>query len=792
MSKSSLPSDESLLTIHSYCDARRGISYQHCEPYKEIIVYLYSSMPFENHRVLAALSLYRNIPSHLISILQGKLDILQREYTKVINYCYALDASDGSLVALLHKLPSNLTALCQRITNMQDGLKVFLPYAGDAQFALEQPNCKFIGFEASNVIWAFSHIILQANGVKSNIYQGKEYGIDRFRREKFDCIFYYAPFAKDLVKDIYELTIYNLEKNGKLVCILPIKACSDDRWLKVRSLLDLNEKYSIEVVAIPDIFAPTIKEDICIIRLINDHKGEITLMDARDDSFYDTTTNAVGYKQIYFQISNIVENLHNVSTNKHVWRGTVTDLHAGYNLNPVRYLLHQGLPIPQEGESIIPLGDLIEEVTCRRLEVKEYRELSIGELSHNYLKSALNYANLPHEFRPISDKVLSQSKISNVLVEACLLVGIMDKTVKVGQINGVSNNHAIHLRKEILPFKIKKTEIITSQFLLRSLLDDYIKDQIKRLSIDTSTEEGKKELLQIQVLIPSLDKQAEICNSDLHNLVLQTEKSQSQSEEKVRKDMHMVKHAMAQTLLNFNNWWTLLLRARELGDGCINDQDVIGTLHPIVVSDIYTNMQNAINQLQHQISRFDRGNGMVAKTIALTDFIEQYINKHKSPIFRFQYDARAHRASKTINGVIEVGDPIEWVDFPPEALEIIFDNIISNAIAHGFSTESMYDNIININIHSEGNNYVLAISNNGKPLSQEMSNEDVFIYARSTEKTINNHFGIGGFEIKNLMKEFNGDADLSQNPKPNNDEATWFPVTYKLTFFKTNIVRNLI
>ena len=82
---------------------------------------------------------------------------------------------------------------------------------------------------------------------------------------------------------------------------------------------------------------------------------------------------------------------------------------------------------------------------------------------------------------------------------------------------------------------------------------------------------------------------------------------------------------------------------------------------------------------------------------------------------------------------------------------------------------------------SEGENHVITISNNGNPLHKQISHKDVFTYNKSS-KNGGSHFGIGGYEIKKLMNEFGGDAEILS------DSQSEFPVTYKLVFNKTNII----
>jgi hypothetical protein len=50
------------------------------------------------------------------------------------------------------------------------------------------------------------------------------------------------------------------------------------------------------------------------------------------------------------------------------------------------------------------------------------------------------------------------------------------------------------------------------------------------------------------------------------------------------------------------------------------------------------------------------------------------------------------------------------------------------------------------------------------------------------QKEGHGHYGIGGYEVRKLMREFNGEAELISCP---NDE---FCITYKLIFKNTSIV----
>ena len=48
-----------------------------------------------------------------------------------------------------------------------------------------------------------------------------------------------------------------------------------------------------------------------------------------------------------------------------------------------------------------------------------------------------------------------------------------------------------------------------------------------------------------------------------------------QSAEEFKRDVHMKKHAIGQTLFNLCNWWDLLQKARKEGNGIVDDSQEV-------------------------------------------------------------------------------------------------------------------------------------------------------------------------------------------------------------------------
>ncbi len=357
----------------------------------------------------------------------------------------------------------------------------------------------------------------------------------------------------------------------------------------------------------------------------------------------------------------------------------------------------------------------------------------------------------------------------------------------------------VSLRPEIIPFRIINPNV-KEEYLFRCILSENVRIQGSMLSTGTTVTRIKEEdFLNIRIVVPTLDEQERLTKVDVKQSLSNADLKLKESYDEFRRDMHMKKHAIGQTIFNLNNWWRTLQRARREGNGIVDDSTVIGNNKKILVKDIYDNIQRTLEHLQEQISKFDRGNGLVVKDISLPIFIEDYIAKHNSPLFRFDYDAAKHhpevdypidkfdeKTGKIISKTIKATYTLEIVSFAPDALTIIFDNIVNNACCHGFAgrESNPQNNIIRFDLNLEGDDYVITISNNGNPAGDNVDEQFVFTYKQSFQIG-KNHHGIGGYEVKRLMREFGGDAEFVSN---SNDT---FPVSYRLIFRNTSNNINL-
>ena len=737
-----------------------------------------------------------------------EIDVLLAEYPALAMYCHQHDdifynSSNDSksspkagfqLGETDFLTPKSIVELCLKMSDCKANSSIYLPFAGTCSFALYQSvPCCYDTDELNLEVWAYSRILLSSQGIEANMecrdcLVRDEVSETYIPQNKYDYIFSFPPMLSGrderYVANTFKYLAQNALKNcGELYCVLPMSFCFGREWLDFREsiLKESGNMYSAVIISLPQLFQPYTSIPMCILCLKKDGKGTICLVDATDKSF-SASKDLAGWKQNTLKTDSIIETILK-QDEKYVWVGKSEDLSGEINLQPSRYLINDILPKANNGEELFKLADLVEIVPFTKImtdkieEEKDIPLIGMRELSLSYLNCDIYFEEIP----------VSKRTGNRILTSDCLLIGFIAGKFKVGRVHGVSEIKPVSLGPEVIAVNLK-SNAVTEDFLLRCIMIKESEQQATRLSTGvTISRLSQQDFLSISVLVPTLISQQEsLCKEDTRSRLVESDRQLLESAETFRRDIHMKKHAIGQTIFNLNNWMKVLQRARREGNGVVDDNASVGTNHKIKVADIYSNIEAIMRELQEKISKLDRGYGMQCREIPLTDFIEDYIQKHPSPFFQYVFDSMSDRARQTVKDlhgeiVIAKGDPMGSVNFPVEALTIIFDNIINNACCHGFENTADSKNMVRIEIMREGGNYIVNISNNGKPLLSGYDSESVLTYGISSKEG-NGHYGIGGYEVRKLMQEFDGDAKVISNP---DDE---FSVTYKLIFRKNNIV----
>ena len=754
------------------------------------------------------------------SVSLEDISTLQAEYVNVVRFCYD-KAKAGELKiyndGLPMEIPSDVVEFCKKAIDPKAQDHTFIPFAGRCEFALAFDG-KCSGFEISRWALAFDRILLEAFGSDMELEQTDVLCPELDSSKQYDHIVSVPPFMngkeeKSIVAYFLSLLGGNLKEGGDMCVVLPLSATYSITWKPFREYLVKNShSFLTVVISLPAIFSPgtSIKCCMFLIEKKNNPDGNFVVFEADGVDFqYAKDPNPLGVSlktETMLETLSIMDErfVKVVPSDEIVFKG------SQYRINPSRFFMEKEFPILKNGETLIPLRDLIIPIEVYQTGLTP-DDLNPGGtdlyvrfscLSDNYLSCTID----PARIEP------APARFENFITEEPgYYASFMNGAFRVGYIPRRVNKNKSWLLEDSTPtyigidggvfhFRFKIGSAALPNYLLREIMSSYVSAQAIRLASGmTRTVLSEPDFLSLRIVVPSLEEQERILEQDKIDAIKKAGVDLDELNEKFRKDVHMMKHGMGQTVFNLGNWMKMLKYARKAGNGVVDDNAEIGGLVKVKVADIYDNIEASLKVLNRQLTTFAMGDSMKKTKMSLTDFIDKYIAEHPRPHVRYDFPSQQHRSESDVpmvkvdnsdpknpkvmeypgKYVVRKGDATDFIVFSEEALTIIFENIVSNAVAHGFSDpEKEY--VIHIDFVPYGTSYVLTISNNGDPLPAGKDPSEVFIWGKTNGGK--DHAGIGGYQVKDLMEHFEGKAEIISTP------GQEFTVTYKLTFTKTNLL----
>ncbi len=229
-----------------------------------------------------------------------------------------------------------------------------------------------------------------------------------------------------------------------------------------------------------------------------------------------------------------------------------------------------------------------------------------------------------------------------------------------------------------------------------------------------------------------------------------------------QKHARTLRHRMRNHVTPIVDKVNLLKSAIESRD-CLRSQDVIGRVSGITTSEIISQIREDMNVMLNDIkgiNTFDEY--LETDTINLSSFIREYCETHKDT--SFNYDLTEVQESREKGNII----------FNADAMRLIFDNVINNAVEHGFFNRN--NNIIKFVLKEDKRKIYLDICNNGHSISSQEIIENSFNLSNGTSSNDKkSHSGQGLHDIEDIMSMLDGLFDLVC------DESD-FPVKYRFVF----------
>lgn len=676
--------------------------------------------------------------------------------------------------------PNELTQFILEFMDIKDDSKVYNPFGGLASFGVFlKPTNYYTGQELTPLYCAVGKLRLLSHGNDFNHHFDNEDSIKNWnpKKEKFDFILTFPPLNFDpkakitdnpfstLDEFIIENSLKSLKPGGKLGLIISNNALSKEGDLKrLRQSLIISDKIET-IVTFPSNLLFHTGATFSFIVLSNekkDLKGEVRFIDATDyvitSKGNEVLLNSGLLIKALREKSIAPENDFTISTQK--------IKSQGFNLLISRYKWLE----TYFGNSLSEFISIYNDELFYTNGVGKV--VSIKDLKEDVLDYSLDTSIL--EIKPIKH---GQRKITS----SSLIVSLRGSNLKATWFE--YKGEPIFLSTDIQAFSLDEGKI-NKDYLFHKLYSKEIKEQYKLLSKGASIPYiSAKDILDFKIEIPSLKDQAieleelreeaienRLLSSGLKDEILKIKKEQ-------KEDLSIKKHNIMQHMNNVKESARKLYKLLIENNGVLNSDTIINSSTNMTVKKRFEIMLESIDDSLYYIDNItnkeDYGKSevlyiwnyfpyVVSKGIQSSENIQIEYN---FDIGTFNWEARYTDLEKyTKDGIIdEIILYNGYIDISQKSFQEIYNNIVENAIRHGFTEKNKkYKIDIAISCLEDSSSICFSFRNNGNPFPKGMAER----YCLKGEKAGKfGNKGIGSWKVCDLVNHFGGKVIIHDLPE---------------------------
>ena len=744
-----------------------------CNAYEQLLITLYKDTFGENvdESIVHILSKYANAFMRS-ALTKDEYSFLLSNFTDVVKY----EFSNRGNFSHLQSLEKDKNSIVKEYLKPAEGSIIFIANTGYCDLAVQFANCTVKGFTGyssfasnENEVWALGQIRMIASGIKTEIVATQEEN-DRLTctlppKGSVDYIIYGLDSdfmgANDVVNEEEILDL--LKPNGKM-------------------LFFADSKYHM---------AGKGRNNLICDRIVNDKLLSSIIQYEYDDRFLSHRK-----KNILLVIEkkdnkevNVVDKCKELSITVRA-----EDIRADI-LWPSYYMtsrLREGINLSslvsiEEGEDIAILSKKTGSFILPD-ESKNIFVVQPSDLGNEYKNANILIKELPCASNAMFEEEIGF--IENVKKPCILLSGSADnylvgyiacdterKYAKLGSISYLTPQKGIDVR-----------------YVAALLFSPEVKRQIVGIC-DGDYNTSTLSCILDKIIVPSHDERERLvylleanyeamCSSNIEKKL---------NKENYVKAIRMRKHSLTQSLSAMEATFYALNTYRIRKNGYLSDCDKLSRLRETTVRDAFEKIAADFHNIMPMMEHLADVEYSFAKQewINPEQFIEDYINKNAKRWLNFTpiitWDKEHNIAKKDIidpsskRCTLHKGESISSLYFPKDALEKILNNIVSNAISHGFRDKKWEKNKLRFSWYTDGISIMIEIENNGLPIHRDIDASSLLEYGVSTALNHDGHSGIGCNEIKDIMQRYNGDIKII--PLTTGE----YTVKYILTFNSTII-----
>lgn len=758
-----------------------------CYAEAHLLVTLYKRIAGENtdQNILEALSKY-TAAFYTNALNEEEMDFLDNHFSKVSTFIFN-NFADKYTKGWIGRPTQKVYEIIEKLKKVEAGKTIFIGGAGLCDMALLFPNCTIKGYSeydffeehiGDKEMWALGQIRLFAAGIKSEIKPFHEDTKNSQYMSDVDiAIFdtadrYSYPFSNGS-----EHLFQYMKPNSKFLLFLDKQNAAGNSMAGLTKML-VEKKCIYSIVSFEEpnaIFGTnTTKTTICVCA----NKAVSNVVCIKNDATGD-----------------LIQLSANMLDPTILWPSYYLTAKSKEGIALSEIVSFQDLKPKNMEDIVFKKTTFNDEKECIEwiLSDKEKNILVVAptNLSTRYEDAKLCKENLHPAGDPLFEKQLGL--LCNIMQPCVLLYGRKDKLV-AGYIKDLPSEGIVTYRQFAC---LVPKEGIDVRYVAALLLTPEVKNQIMSIC-EGEVDAQLFPLIMDKIIVPNHTdlERATFLSEANYNAFESSRKELEQEHKSYIKAVRMRKHALTQSASSIEATFYALNAYRERKNGTISDNERISRIAQTTVKDAFEYLSMATKDLLVKLDHIADVEYTFTKPewINPEEFVESYIQKHENgwvnfkPVVKW---AKGHNlADKDLTDlsgetILHKGEPIYTMMFPRDALKQILDNIVSNAISHGFIDKSYHNYQLRFSWETDGTALKMCVENNGAPIPSDRSTSSLLEYGVSTSLNSNGHHGIGCNEIDSIMRKYDGKIELVSSP---DDE---FRVKYILTFNRTNILKTL-
>ena len=758
-----------------------------CYAEAHLLVTLYKRIAGENtdQNILEALSKY-TAAFYTNALNEEEMDFLANHFSKVSTFIFN-NFADKYTKGWIGRPTQKVYEIIEKLKKVEAGKTIFIGGAGLCDMALLFPNCTIKGYSeygfleelsGDKEMWALGQIRLFAAGIKSEIkplYEDTKNS--QYMSDVDIAIFdtadrYSYPFSNGS-----EHLFQYMKPNSEFLLFLDKQNVAGNSMAGLTKML-VEKKciYSIVSFEEPNVIfgTNTTKTTICVCA----NKAVSNIVCIKNDATGD-----------------LIQLSANMLDPTILWPSYYLTAKSKEGIALSEIVSFQDLKPKNKEDIIFKKATFNDEKECIEwiLSDKEKNILVVTptNLSTRYEDAKLCKENLHPAGDPLFEKQLGL--LSNIMQPCVLLFGRKDKLV-AGYIKDLPSEGIVAYRQFAC---LVPKEGIDVRYVAALLLTPEVRNQIMSIC-EGEVDAQLFPLIMDKIIVPNHTdlERATFLSEANYNAFESSRKELEQEHKSYIKAVRMRKHALTQSASSIEATFYALNAYRERKNGTISDNERISRIAQTTVKDAFEYLSKATKDLLVKLDHIADVEYTFTKPkwINPEEFVESYIQKHENgwvnfkPVVKW---AKGHNlADKDLTdssgeNILHKGEPIYTMMFPRDALKLILDNIVSNAISHGFIDKSYHNYQLRFSWEIDGTTLKIYVENNGAPIPSDRSTSSLLEYGVSTSLNSNGHHGIGCNEIDGIMRKYDGKIELVSSP---DDE---FKVKYILTFNRANILKTL-